>query len=129
MCHHHGDAGEGHEDVGDGHHCLVGGDGQSHGGGGVGDQNHGEHEEEEGFNCRLQTCTQKHQRGDITKRIWRTKHGLLPTDQEVRHGAEDHGGDGPQGDDVRQNLRQEVDGQPVVTADVLVTERERESSI
>lgn len=58
--HHHKDAGDGHEDVGNGHHRLVCRDGQSHGGGRVGDQNHGEHEEEEGGSCRLQTCTQIH---------------------------------------------------------------------
>lgn len=56
--HHHEDAGDGHEDVGDGDHRLVCGDGQSHGGGGVGDQHHGEREREEGFSCRLQTCRQ-----------------------------------------------------------------------
>lgn len=53
--HHHEDAADGHVDVGDGDHCLVGGDGQSHGGGRVGDQYHREHEDEEGFGCGLQT--------------------------------------------------------------------------
>lgn len=46
-----------------------------------------------------------------------------PTNHEVRHTAEDDGGDGPQCDDVRQDLRQEVDRQSVVTADVLVSAR------
>lgn len=50
---------------------------------------------------------------------------LLPTDHEVRHAAEDDGGDGPQRDDVRQDLAQEVHGQPVVTADVLVTDERK----
>lgn len=47
---------------------------------------------------------------------------LLPTNHEVRHTAEDHGGDGPQRDDIRQDLRQEVDWYSVVTADILMTD-------
>lgn len=47
---------------------------------------------------------------------------LSPTDHEVRHTGEDKGGDGPQRDDVRQDLGQEVDRHSVVTADVLVTD-------
>lgn len=41
------------------------------------------------------------------------------TDQEVNGAAEDDGGDGAQRD-VRQDLGQEVDGDPVVAADVLM---------
>lgn len=47
---------------------------------------------------------------------------LSPTDHEVRHTGENKGGDGPQRDDVRQDLGQEVDRHSVVTADVLVTD-------
>ena len=47
---------------------------------------------------------------------------LPPTDHEVRHTGEDDGGDGPQRDDVRQDLGQEVDRHSVVTADVLMTD-------
>lgn len=47
---------------------------------------------------------------------------FLRTDHEVRHAAEGHGGDGPQRDDVRQDLGQEVHGHPVVPADVLVAD-------
>lgn len=59
MCvhHHHEDAGDCHKDVSDGHHCLVSWDSKSHGGGGVGTQSDGEHEDEESPSCRLQTCT------------------------------------------------------------------------
>ncbi|XP_034713209.1 broad substrate specificity ATP-binding cassette transporter ABCG2-like [Etheostoma cragini] len=55
--HHHEDAGDGHVDVGDGDHRLVGGDGERHGGGGVGDHDDAEHEDEEGRGRRLEACT------------------------------------------------------------------------
>ncbi len=53
---------------------------------------------------------------------------LLPTNHEVRHTAEDKGGDGSQCDDVRQHLRQEVHRQPVVAADRLMTEERQKIS-
>lgn len=52
-------------------------------------------------------------------------HSILPTDHVVGNAGEDDGGDGPQSDDVRQDLRQEVDRESVVTADVFMSaERE-----
>lgn len=54
--------------------------------------------------------------------------GVALTDQEVDGAAEDDGGDGAQGD-VRQDLGQEVDGHPVVAADVLVPAAGRQAEI
>lgn len=45
---------------------------------------------------------------------------IQPTYHEVGHAAEDDGGDGAQGDDVRQDLGQEVDWDSVIPADVLM---------
>lgn len=53
---------------------------------------------------------------------------LPPTNHEVCHTGEDDSGHGPQRDDVRQDLTQEVDRYPVVTADILMT-AEREEDI
>lgn len=53
---------------------------------------------------------------------------VVSTDHEVRHAAEDERGDGPQREDVRQDLGQEVDGHSVVTTDVLVTEDRQEDT-
>lgn len=47
------------------------------------------------------------------------------TDHEVGDTGEHHGGKGPQCEDVRQDLRQEVDRQPVVAADVLMTDEKQ----
>lgn len=47
------------------------------------------------------------------------------TDHEVCNTGEHHGGKGPQCEDVRQDLRQEVDREPVVAADVLMTEKQK----
>lgn len=49
----------------------------------------------------------------------KSKGQVALTDQEVDGAAEDDGGDGAQRN-VRQDLGQEVDGHPVVAADVLV---------
>lgn len=50
------------------------------------------------------------------------------TDQEVDSAAEDDGGDGAQGD-VGQDLGQEIDGHPVVAADVLMSAAENQEEI
>lgn len=50
---------------------------------------------------------------------------ISPTDHEVGDAGEDDGRDGPQRDDVRQDLTQEVDGHPVVTADVFMTAEDK----
>lgn len=53
---------------------------------------------------------------------------LLHTDHEVRYAGEDDGRDGPQREDVRQDLGQEVHRQSVVTADGLVTDETQKTT-
>lgn len=64
---------------------------------------------------RCEGCTK-----DTGHKSTRSKGEVALTNQEVDGAAEDDGGDGAQGD-VRQDLGQEVDGHPVVAADVLMS--------
>lgn len=57
---------------------------------------------------------------DTDHKSTESKRKVALTDQEVDGAAEDEGGDGAQGD-VGQDLGQEVDGHPVVAADVLMS--------
>lgn len=122
---HHEHEADGHEDVCDGHHRLIGRDGQRHGRRRVRHHDDGEQEDEERLRRRLQSWTaNQNKASDVnTFHIRRSCDAAAwLTDHEVRHAAEDDGGDGAQREDVRQDLRQEVHRQSVVATDVLVPE-------